>query len=370
MNAVKGEQYWESTWDEFWLPENDPVYNGPFILTQLDPDLRTATLEPNPHWWMDEGPYLDKVTFIFVTDQQTKAAMFMNDQADATLWTLGPEMLERLPDMFRPIKAFGYNLFWIDSHVPPTDDINVRKALAHSVDWEAVFNAVFPYGTGLPTDQLLDPDLPCRIPAEETPGGEYSWYTYDVELAKQALADSEYGNAENLPKLRVSPRGSGVYNNAALEAIMGFWRENLGITRVEFKQQPDEFGEDLDKLNLNRDDPVIRFPDSAFYMWTAAYSQGPMATAMDMLGGYENPEIDALLDEALTLDPDDPVRCELALEAERLFMDDYVSLQFGKKIMTISAREYVKNYHRGPDIGVIEPWKIYVDHELKESITE
>jgi peptide/nickel transport system substrate-binding protein len=316
LNAVKGEHYWEygsDGWDEYWLPENNPVYNGPFILTQFDPDLRTATLEPNPHWWMDEGPYLDKITFIFVTDQQTMAAMLLNDQADATLAKLGPEMADKLPDMFRPIKSFGFNVFWL-------------------------------------TKQIIDPDLPCL-------DKENAWYDYDPEAAKAALAASSYGSAEALPKLRITPRGSDVYNNRALEAAMEYWRDNLGITNIEFRQAPDEFGEEnIDLINLSRDDVVIRFPDSAFYMWTAAHSAGPVASG-GLLGGYVNPEIDALLDEALTIDPDDPRRCELALKAQELYMNDYLVLPFGKKIMSLNARDYVKNYFKGPDVGVIEPWK-------------
>jgi len=353
LNAVKGEHYWEygsDGWDEYWLPENNPVYNGPFILTQFDPDLRTATLEPNPHWWMDEGPYLDKITFIFVTDQQTMAAMLLNDQADATLAKLGPEMADKLPDMFRPIKSFGFNVFWLDQAAEPTNDPNVRKALALSVDWDAVFEATFLMGTGQPTKQIIDPDLPCL-------DKENAWYDYDPEAAKAALAASSYGSAEALPKLRITPRGSDVYNNRALEAAMEYWRDNLGITNIEFRQAPDEFGEEnIDLINLSRDDVVIRFPDSAFYMWTAAHSAGPVASG-GLLGGYVNPEIDALLDEALTIDPDDPRRCELALKAQELYMNDYLVLPFGKKIMSLNARDYVKNYFKGPDVGVIEPWK-------------
>jgi len=354
LSAVKGEQYWESSWDEFWLPENHPVYNGPFILSAYDPDLQTAEMVPNPNWWMDEGPYLDKITFIFVTDQQTMAAMLLNDQADVTLAKLGPEMVSRLPDMFRPIKSFGFNVFWLNQATEPTNDINVRKALALSVDWDAVFKATFLMGTGIPTKQIIDPDLPCKVE-------DAAWYKYDPEAAQAALAASTYGSAENLPKLRITPRGSNVYNNRALEAAMGFWRENLGITNIEFKQKPDEFGEEnLNKINLSRDDVVIRFPDSAFYMWTAAHSAGPVASG-GLLGGYVNPEIDAYLDEALTLDPDDPRRCELALKAQELFMEDYVVLPFGKNIMTINARDYVKDYFKGPDVGVIEPWKIKIE---------
>jgi len=281
--------------------------------------------------------------------------MIKNDQADASLGDIPLHMMDEYPGMFREQKQFGFNLFWLDSKAPPTNDINVRKALALSVDWEQAFAAAFPLaGTGVPTPNLIDPDIPCQ-------DKEHVWYEYDVEAAKAALAASSYGSAENLPKLRVTPRGTAPAMGNALEAAMGFWRENLGITNIEWKQAPDEWvEEDQVLINLSRDDVFVRYPDAATYMWKCAHSEGPVASG-GLLGGYANEKVDALLDEAMGIDPADPRRCELALEAQRVFMDDYHALTWGQEVMRQNAREYVKNMYRGPDVGVVEPWKIKIE---------
>jgi ABC-type transport system substrate-binding protein len=303
---------------------------------------------------MAEGPYLDRVVFTFVTDTQTRGAMIQNDQADCTLGDVPIQMKENYPDMFRPVKSFGFNVFWLDSKAPPTDDVNVRKALALSVDWDQVFAAAFPLRNASMTTQIIDPDLPCL-------DTENAWYPYDVEEAKAAIAASSYGSVEALPKLRVTPRGTWPPMVAALEAVLGFWRENLGITNIEFKQQPDEWvAEDQDLINLSRDDVVIRFPDSATYMWTCAHSGGPVASG-GLLGGYVNERIDELIEQAMTLDPDNPQRCELALQAQEIFMNEYLVLTWGEPLGYLNARDYVKNYFRGPDVGIIEPWKIKIE---------
>ena len=361
LNPIHVESYYESPgWDEWWMPENNPPFSGPYMLEEYDADLKTATMVPNPEWWKDEGPYLEKISFVFVTDQNTAAAMILNDQADLTLSPLGPEMRDRLPDMFRPIKSFGYGTFWINPNNPPTDDINVRKALAMAIDWEGVFNATYPAGGGIMTFSVIDPELPCRLTKDDVPGSA-SYYPYDVEAAKEALTASTYGSADALPKLRVTPRGSDVYNNRALEAMMGMWRENLGLANIEFREQPDGFGEDMEKLNLNRDDAVIRFPDTITYLWTACSSAGPVTDPDgSLLPGYENSEVDDPIFEAMGMDPEDPRRCELAKQAATAFMEDYLQFPFGKYQMTLNARDYVKNYHKGPDVGVIAPWKIYI----------
>ena len=217
---------------------------------------------------------------------------------------------------------------------------------------EQVFKAAFPLeGEAVMATGFIDPDLPCQ-------DKDTTWYKQDIEGAKAALAASSYGSAENLPKLRVTPRGTDAALNRALENVVEQWRQNLGITNIEFQQKPDGFGSDQELINLSRDDVVIRFPDAATYMWVGTHSKGPMA--IDMMQGYNNPDLDAMLDNAISISVDDPNRCATALEAQRKFMDDYQMLFIGIPNSTLNARDYVANYFKGPDVGVIEPWKIYI----------
>ncbi|MYH64746.1 MAG: ABC transporter substrate-binding protein [Chloroflexi bacterium] len=353
MAIARAEDVLEHGFNEFWKPENNPIVNGPFILTSFDADNQTAEMIPNPEWWKD-GPLLDKVSFMFVTDQTTVGAMALNDQIDASLAAAPSVMRAQMPDYFRQFDAIGFNTFWMQPTREPTSDPHVREALIKSVDWNAVFQAAFPIeGSGVMTTQTLDDIVTCQNP-------DATGYPYDVEAAQAALAASSYGSAENLPKLRVTPRGSNEFNNRALTAVIEFWRQNLGIENVEFQQDPNSFGDDYDKINLSRDDVVIRFPDAATYMWAAGHSAGPVAGS-SMLGGYYNEALEAAVDEALTLAPDDPRRCELALEAQEHYEGDYVIMHFGKPLRTANAREHVKEYYSGPDVSVIEPWKIYIE---------
>lgn len=355
MNPVKAEQA-RGNVEEFWKPESQPAVSGPYMLESYNPDLGEAVMVPNPNWWGDEGPYLEKITFQFVPQAETAATMLLNDQIDTTIAGVSPSIREQLPDVFRLTKSIGFNNFWLRPISEPTDDINVRKALILSVDFQAVLQAAFPEGDAALVTQMIDTDLPCN---EQ----EISWYPYDPEAAKAALAASKYGSAENLPKLRVSPRGDWPPMNRALEAVVEFWRQNLGITNVEFKVRPDEFGEDEAKLNLLRDDVVVRFPDSAQYMWVAAHSAGPIVSGggdKAVMAGYKNLEVEALIEAAQATPVDDPKRCELTLEAQRKFMDDYLVIFFGNPTGARVVREYVKNFISGPDVALIETWKIYI----------
>jgi len=355
LNPIKASQV-QGKWQEFWLPQNKPVYSGPYMLATFNPDTKEATMVKNPNWWKDDGPYLDKITFQFVPDAETIATMFQNNQIDASLTGVSPALKPKYPDLFRPIKAIGVNMFWLRPLNEPTDDLNVRKALVLSVNFDEMAKLAFPQGDYVSTTQVVDPDLPCKDTT--------TWYKFDVAAAKAALAASKYGSADKLPKIRVSPRGNGQQMNVALEYVMESWRKNLGITNVEFKTQTTEWGNDLPKLNLLRDDIVVRFPDTATYLRTGIYSTGELAKKTangdGIMEGYNNPNVDKLIDQALALPVSDPKRCELALQAQKTFMDDYMSIYFGKPIAYVPARSYVMGYNKGPDRGLIDPWKIYL----------
>lgn len=336
----------------FWTPENNPACSGPYRLESWDPDGGTAVMGKSPNWWLGEGQHLDRIELLFVNDVGTIALMLRNGEVDMAQpgQVLPAELEAEFPDLFRPVIGFGYDSLWL-TEAEPTNDINVRKALILSVDQEAVFQAAFPLGTGVPTDQLLDPDLPCR---EE----EIGWYPYDPEAAKAALAESSYGSAENLPTLRVTPRGERPQNVRALETVIEFWRQNLGITNIVFEEAPEGFGPEEELINITRDDVLTRFPDAATYMLVGAHSSSTIP--IEFRGGYKNDEVDALIDQALVVSPEDPARCELALEAQRLFLDDYPVVLFGAEKQSLNAREYVRNYKRGPDRTFIEPWDVYI----------
>ena len=241
MAIARAEDVLEHGFNEFWKPENNPIVNGPFILTSFDENGQTAEMTPNPEWWKD-GPLLDSVEFIFVPDQQIVGTMALNDQIDASLAPAPSVLRPQMPDYFRQFQAIGFNTFWMQPTREPTSDPKVREALIKSVDWNAVFQAAFPVeGSGVMTTQTLDDIVTCQ-------NADATGYPYDIEGAQAALAASSYGSAENMPKLRVTPRGSNEFNNRALQAVIEFWRQNLGIVNVEFQQDPNNFGDDLDKI--------------------------------------------------------------------------------------------------------------------------
>jgi len=336
---------------EWWHSKNGVVSSGPFVPVSMDMDKNEVVFEKNPNFWMGE-PQIDKVVLIAVEDAQTAITMFQNGELDAINELFTPTLVEELGEEFvsGPMIPRGHQ-FWLDWSKEPTNDVNVRKALILSIDPDEVFEAAFPNGPGQAVHQLLV--------AVEGVDPDYTWYKPDPEAAREALAASSYGSAENLPKLLFVGISQASHELAA-QYIAEQWRQVLGIEQVEMKAGYDDYsGPDQDRIQIFRDDAGARFPDPvAYLMATIHSSSGP---AQRKMGGYRNPEVDRLLEEASTKAADDPQRIELALQAQELFLEDYMFIPYYFQNMPRYAMPWVRNWSKNLDWQVVEPWNVYIE---------
>ena len=336
---------------EWWRPENGVVTSGPFMPISIDLDKSEAVFAKNPYFWMGE-PKIDKVILTAVLDAQTAITLFQSGELDAINELFTPTLVDELGEEFvsGPMIPRGHQ-FWLDGSKEPTNDINVRKAMILSLDPDKVFEAAFPQGPGQSVHQLLV--------AVEGVDPDYVWYEPDIQAAQDALAASSYGSAENLPKLFFVGISQASHELAA-QYIAEQWRQNLGIEQVEMKAAFDEYsGPDQERIQIFRDDAGARFPDPvAYLMGTIHSSSGP---AQRKMGGYCNPEVDRLLEEAATMSADDPERLELALQAHELYLEDYMFIPYYFQNIPRYAMPWVKNWSKNLDWQVVEPWNVFIE---------
>ena len=333
---------------EWWRPENGVVTSGPFMPESMDLDQSTAVFVRNPNFWLGT-PKIDRVILSAVEDPETAITMFKNGELDAVNELFTPTLIDELgADFVAGALVPRGHQFWIDATKPPMDDINVRKALILSLDPEKVVQAAFPQGPGQAVVTLTD-----AIPGLEP---DYTYYTYDPEAAKAALAASSYGSAANLPTIYFV----GISNTShelAAQYIAEQWRQILGIEAVEMKASFDEYaGPDQERIQIFRDDTGAQFPDAVAYLKGTCYSAS--GNAQGKMGGYANAEVDRLLDEAAMIPPDDPQRNELALEAQQLFFEDFMFIPYYNQNMPRDAMPWLLNYSRNMDWQVVEPWNV------------
>jgi len=336
---------------QWWHPDNGVVTSGPFVVESIDLDNNEVVMVKNPNFWIAE-PKVDKVILRSITDAQTAITMFKNGELDAINEIFTPTLVEELGEEFvqGTLIPRGHQ-FWLDASKAPLDDINVRKALILAVDPDMVFEAAFPQGPGQAVQQLLvgvdgiDPD--------------YQWYEANADAAKAALAESSYGSVENLPKLYFVGISQASHELAA-QYIAEQWRQVLGIEQVEMKGGFDDYsGPDQERIQIFRDDTGARFPDAVAYLLGAIHSSS--GTAQRKMGGYQNLDVDALLDEASTIPPGDPRRVELAVEAQSLYLQDWMFIPYYHQNISNFSMPWVKNWSKNLDWQVVEPWNVEVE---------
>ncbi len=323
--------------DPQYLTKPNPLVNGPYQVTAIDTTGRQVTMSRNPNWWGDKGP-LDKLELVVAEEQSAFEALVEKGQVDfgysfADIPTRR-KLVERTPGAKELANRLPIGIYSsVHNNVPPLDDINVRKALVHSVDWKELA-AASTENTQQAWLGALHPELldKCYDPKME------SYFEYNVDKAKQFLAQSKYGSADKLGKLRVTSNSSGAAQKKAVQILMEYWRKNLGIEDIEFKEQPSGFGPDEKLVNIDRQSISARPPIDS--LWATQFRSSAIH-ATRFMAGYKNENLDKILAEVGTMDRKDPNYCAKINEAMKIFLDDYMWLPL---------------WRQSGDFGIVQPW--------------
>lgn len=345
---------------DWWKPEKGVVVSGPFMPQSMDLDKGVVTLVPNPHFFGPK-PKLEKIIITTVSDPITATLMLKRGEMDAHTELITPTIIQDLGADFvkGPQLAKGHH-FWLNWNRPPMDDINVRKALIMCVNPQDLARAAFPDGPYTPATQILN-----KVKGVDP---SYPNYPYDPEQAKVALAASKYKDAQHLPKIMFVGISTPTHE-AAAQYIAEQWRKILGIQGTEMKPNIETYsGPDQENVQIFRDDVGTRVPDAVSYLMGAIHSKS--GNTRNKMGGYKNPEIDRLLEEAATKPVDDPQRIELARKAQRIFREEWMYIPYYYDVMSKWAMPWVKNFEKNDDWQVIEPWNVTIDEELKKTTTK
>jgi peptide/nickel transport system substrate-binding protein len=264
-----------------------PIGTGPFMWDKRVVG-QSVTLKRNPFYWQKGKPYLDSVTWTFVTDENTRELQLRGGQIQ----------IDEFPP-FNSITKLQHtpgvtmNLFpstrtdYLDMNesYPPLADVHVRRAISYAIDRQAIIKSVL-FGFGKPANSFLPPQVPFYDP--ETPGIQY-----DMAKAKAELAKSKF--AKGFPLTILVGAGAQVEN--AMAQILQSSLKNLGIA-VKFKQED---------TSTEFQDVQKRKYQLAFSYWTmdiadpdelVTFSVDPAGGASSFYTGYHNPTVISLSHKA------------------------------------------------------------------------
>lgn len=301
--------------------KNTPaIGSGPFTLKEWVGG-QFWRMERNPYYWGEE-PVVDEVIFKIYSSQEGMVQALKNGEIDVASGIIPSlrEALENSPDIRVHVTVSDW---WLNlafnfggqgpeaTNLPALHDIEVREAIAHAVDKQAIADTVY-LGTAEPGDTVIRPASAfwhLDIPAEEE-------YAFDPELARQMLEDAGYADSDD-DGVREDPRtgeplsleiGVSEETTGAVDAgkLIDGWLEDVGI------------GVELNSLSEGGMYKIWRSGDFDAYIWYWYGDPDPNyqlnVFASDQCGGWSDgcfadAEYDALYEEQQrTLDVNERLR--------------------------------------------------------------
>jgi oligopeptide transport system substrate-binding protein len=291
------------------------IGNGPFRMTSFAGD-QLIGFAANEHYWAGR-PKLDGIEYVYIEDPQVALEAYR--AGDLHITQLSPPQIPEVeadpaltPELLAFPAAATTNLMF-DLKQEPFQDQKIREAFAYAFDRET-YCAEVRSGDCVPAFSWVPPGVPGHI--------ETDAFAFDPEAARQALAESSYGSAKNLPEITFFYPSDDPSETERSEWLAGHYREVLG---VELSLEP----VDSTTLASMTNDPAS-FPQTSLLGWGQDYPDPQNwlsiywtcgSTIHAGLVGYCNEEFDALIQQA-DQELDAEQRIALYEEAGQLLVAD------------------------------------------------
>lgn len=310
---------------EWW---RDPNASGPFVVDYWAPE-EELRLAANPEYIGGE-PELKRVLFRIGPGAANPFNLYQADEIDVA--TVPINAIDRVADEagpllaeleITPILATEYIAFRSD--VPPMDDPEIRRAVQLAFP-RAKIAEILLSGRQETAKGLIPPGTLAREWPAAAP-------EYDLDAAREAIARSSYGRAENVPPIRIY--GAGPFGSETLRDVL---EDELGLTVEVLSVHWPQYNAGLARRAFPAFELqwVADFPDPETFLWALFSAESP-----DNYSDYDNPEFDALLDEAAaTLDVDE--RAAIYAEAEAVLLADNVLLPVAHDVRYTLKKPWVR----------------------------
>ena len=284
-------------------------------------------LERNENYWGD-APYFKNLVFRVISDGTSRSLSLETGEIDFAFDIL-PAQVEQFEasDAVDVIRYDGMTTTYLcfNTAHEPLNDVRVRQALRYALDLESMVNVAFA-GTGSVGDGPLTPTN-----ADYSAPGEDVAYTYNLEKAKELLAEAGYPDGftislwtnENQARIDLA------------EMIQNAWGQ-IGVT-VEYTIM--EFASMLELESAGEHDCFIQgfvsVANSGDTMYDKFYSTSGYTSNT---AAYQNPKFDELMDTARG-EFDDATRKEIYAEVQDLLREElpWIYLQFNENLYGIRS---------------------------------
>lgn len=338
---------------------------GPFKLASWDKNNVQVILERFDDYWRE--PAKLKTAYVkYIDEYNTRKLMLEKGEADAVY--VDPQYLEQVAQipgvvtLTKPETANRVALFnetipvqgnpdvgsgKLDGNGIPSDffaDVNVRKAFAYSMDYEALIDEVLA-GLG---KRIVGP-LPASVPFMNP---DNPVYDFDLKKAEEEFKKAFDGQLwEKGFKMTISYNSGNEVRKTAAEII----EANIESISPKFQidVRPVEWATYLDNLRSGYTTMffmgwIADFPDAHNFVQPYMQSSGAFAGYMGQhFIDRAKEKYDAIVDKGIkSIDP--KVRKEAYDELQRLAYEDVTAIWLYEALQPFAMRDWVKGFSKNP----------------------
>lgn len=315
------------------------VGTGPFSLKEFKPD-QEVILEKHDKYW-GANPYLDGLVFKIVTDSNQMTNALRTGEIDVATDLVGESVKVVRDDknlVIQEVPGLHVAYFYMNLMEGPTADIRVREAIIRAVDIDEMVKGIYQHDEAQraylplpPGSWGYDASLENLIPA------------YDPKRAKELMVEAGYPDGFKT-EIYVANKPARVKMSTILQMYL---KQNLNID-VEIKTV--EWGT-FSEVASSGKAPMYGmswtwYPDPFFFLNKMFHSSEIGALGNGQ--GFNNPEVDRLLDEALMIS-DTEERAKLYKEALRLITENYSRINYSNEKVIAGLNTSVEGYSLRPD---------------------
>jgi peptide/nickel transport system substrate-binding protein len=299
-----------------------PIGTGPFKFVEYKGN-QGIKLARNPNYWKPGLPYLDGIEYTIIPNRSTAILAFVAGKFDMIFpyeltVPLVADVKSQMPEAICDISPMNVAANVLMNPVPPFDDLDVRRAVAMTLDRKS-FIDILTQGKG-DIGTAMQPLPEGRWGMPEAAQQALPGYGPDIEKSRERaraiMAAHGYGPDKRL-KLKLSSRNLPTYRDAAV-ILIGQLKEiyiDAELETVETalwvpKLIRREYQLAVSQVGNGVDDPDQNYPEN--------YACGSR-TYMD----YCNKDIDALISRQ-SAERDQEKRKQIAWEIDRKLTEDAV----------------------------------------------
>jgi len=288
-----------------------PIGTGPFKFVEYVPNQH-LTLDRNPDFWQEGLPYLDGVQVHMNVDPSVQIMRYQTGQLNYMLITspVQRHTLEANPRFRDDIvlkPGPSVQVLTMNANFEPFNKKEVRHAINWAINRERLTSNVIG-GMGVPGYAPFPPDIVDRI-------GLPDWFGYDVEKAKQLLAEAGYPDGFSTELVVVANEVQRLASEGvqAELAKIGIDVEVRVLESATYSAMMNEGRVPFGNMNVGSQ---MSDPDEVFMDFLHSSRTPGLNRA-----AYQNPEFDAIVEKARQT-ADEETRYELYRQAAAIMMED------------------------------------------------